>query len=96
MVLTKEEVEASLQDSDGWKADDGIWMAKDYNFHSFQRAISFINEIARLAEDRQHHPYLTIDHTKVNIKLSTLDWNGLTQKDFESAYAYDQTYQKFS
>ncbi|WP_078595236.1 4a-hydroxytetrahydrobiopterin dehydratase [Evansella clarkii] len=95
MVLTAEEVEASLYDSEGWDAEDGKWIKKEYEFRSFRKAISFVNEIAGLAQDRQHHPKISIDRRRVQVKLSTMDKQGLTQKDFESAYAYDRTYEKY-
>ncbi|UCZ52041.1 4a-hydroxytetrahydrobiopterin dehydratase [Bacillus shivajii] len=95
MILTEDQVQASLSDSKGWVLENDTWMKKEFRFPTFYKAMQFVNEIAKLAEDRQHHPYLTIDHTQVLVKLSTLDAGGLTQKDFESAHAYDLTYEKY-
>ncbi|WP_179298835.1 4a-hydroxytetrahydrobiopterin dehydratase [Evansella halocellulosilytica] len=95
MTMTEEEVQASLADSHGWSLENDQWIKKEYRFSSYPKAIHFVNAIAKIAEDRQHHPYLIIDHTLVSVKLSTLDVGGLTQKDFESAHAYDITYSKY-
>lgn len=95
MVLTEEEIQANLNDSKGWELADETWVKKQFVFKSFPQAIQFVNNIADLAEARQHHPNITIDHKKVTVQLSTLDEGGLTQKDFESAHAYDRTFEKY-
>ncbi|UTR15421.1 4a-hydroxytetrahydrobiopterin dehydratase [Salipaludibacillus sp. LMS25] len=95
MILSKNEVQASLRDSQEWELENDTWIKKQYNLPTFPKAMQFVNEVANLAEDRQHHPYMIIDHTTVTIKLSTLEEDGLTQKDFESAHAYDRTYLRY-
>ncbi|WP_026697337.1 4a-hydroxytetrahydrobiopterin dehydratase [Alkalicoccus chagannorensis] len=95
MVLTQADIDMNLKDSDGW-SQSGSWIEKEYRFSSYPKAIQFIREIADTAEDRQHHPYTIIDHTTVILKLSTLDEGGLTQKDFESAHAYDRIFAKYT
>lgn len=95
MILSNEDIQACLKDSRGWELEKETWIKKHFTLNTFPKAIQFVNELADLAEDRQHHPYLIIDHKNVTIKLSTLDEGGLTQKDFESAHAYDRTFQKY-
>ncbi|MBM7097682.1 MULTISPECIES: 4a-hydroxytetrahydrobiopterin dehydratase [Alteribacter] len=95
MTLTQEEVVANLEDSAGWSLDDENFMKKQFTLPSFSKAVAFVNEIARLAEDRNHHPQITIDHKTVTLRLYTMDVGGLTQKDFESAYAFDYTMAKY-
>jgi 4a-hydroxytetrahydrobiopterin dehydratase len=95
VILSKNEVQASLRDSQEWELENDTWIKKQYNLPTFPKAMQFVNEVANLAEDRQHHPYMIIDHTTVTIKLSTLEEDGLTQKDFESAHAYDRTYLRY-
>ncbi|WP_026690331.1 4a-hydroxytetrahydrobiopterin dehydratase [Alteribacter aurantiacus] len=95
MTLTQEEVVANLEDSTGWSLDDENFIKKEFTLPSFGKAVAFVNEIARLAADRDHHPQITIDHKKVTLRLYTMDVGGLTQKDFESAYAFDYTSSKY-
>jgi 4a-hydroxytetrahydrobiopterin dehydratase len=96
MILTNEEVQANLKDSQGWELEGDEWIRKQFILPTFPKAIQFVNELADLAETRQHHPYIIIDHKQITVKLSTLDEGGLTQKDFESAHAYDKTYQRYT
>ncbi|TMW71521.1 4a-hydroxytetrahydrobiopterin dehydratase [Alteribacter natronophilus] len=95
MTLTHEEVAACLEDSSGWELDAQEFMTKQFTLPSFGKAIAFVDEIARLSEDRNHHPQITIDHKKVTLRLRTMDVNGLTQKDVESAYAFDRTVSRY-
>lgn len=96
MVLTEEEVKQNLEDSDGWETEGEKWISKTYELPSFPKAVQFIQSLAEIAEDRQHHPYIVLDYKNVTVKLSTHDQGGLTQKDFESAHAYDRTRKKYS
>ncbi|WP_416151321.1 4a-hydroxytetrahydrobiopterin dehydratase [Salipaludibacillus sp. HK11] len=95
MILSNEEIHANLEDSEGWEQVNDSWIKKEFILPTFPKAIQFVNNMADLAEARQHHPNITIDHKKVTVQLSTLDEGGLTQKDFESAHAYDRTFQKY-
>lgn len=95
MTLTQNDIQANLKDSHGWDLENETWIKKEFNLSSFPKAVQFVNALADLAEARQHHPYIIIDHKNVTVKLSTLDEGGLTQKDFESAHAYDRTFQKY-
>lgn len=95
MPLSKEEVQLNLEDSNGWELDGEHWIQKNYKLPSYPKAIHFVQSIAQIAEDRQHHPYTIIDHKNVTLKLSTIDEGGLTQKDFESAHAYDRVAKKY-
>ncbi|WP_096435796.1 4a-hydroxytetrahydrobiopterin dehydratase [Alteribacter populi] len=95
MTLTQEEIEANLKDSPGWTLDEETFISKEFQLPSFAKAVSFVNEVAKLAEDRNHHPQIIIDHQKVTLRLCTMDVGGITQIDFESAYAFDQTIPKY-
>lgn len=95
MTLSTEEIQLNLEDSNGWELEGDTWIQKSYTLSSYPKAIQFVQSIAQIAEDRQHHPYTIIDHKNVTLKLSTIDEGGLTQKDFESAHAYDRVFKKY-
>jgi 4a-hydroxytetrahydrobiopterin dehydratase len=51
----------------------------------------FVNSVAQLAENQNHHPTILIDYCKVLIQITTHDAeNNLTKKDFELAHSIDQ------
>ena len=45
--------------------------------------------LAEIAEEAQHHPDITIRHTKVTLKLTTHDAGGVTELDIELAQRVD-------
>lgn len=65
-----------------WNIEENQTIMKDFQFENFKRAIAFVQEIALIAEQEQHHPDICISYTKVEIKLSTHDIGGLSENDF--------------
>jgi 4a-hydroxytetrahydrobiopterin dehydratase len=77
-----------LKDLNDWKFnEDGI--EKKFVFKNFSQALGFIVQVGILAEKEGHHPELFNVYNKVNIRLSTHDANGLTDKDFNLAKAIE-------
>jgi 4a-hydroxytetrahydrobiopterin dehydratase len=59
-------------------------------FDSFLQAIDFVNRLAAVAEERNHHPDIDIRWNKVRLVLSTHSAGGLTDKDFTLARKIDE------
>ena len=78
--LNDESIEAWLEGRSGWKRKEET-LVKDFNFDSFRNAIVFVNRVATLADERDHHPGIDIRQTRVRVSLFTRDVGGLTQKD---------------
>jgi len=70
------------------RAGDAI--ARTFVFKDFPAAMKFVNYVAELAEQAQHHPDVDIRWNKVTLALSTHDAGGLTEKDFELARQIDR------
>ena len=51
--------------------------------------MAFVNRVAGLAEDLQHHPDIMIRYNKVTLTLSTHDAGGITERDFKMARVTD-------
>ena len=67
--------------------DKGI--EKKFQFGDFAEALGFIVKIGILAEKINHHPELFNVYNKVNIRLTTHDAKGLTDKDLKLAKLID-------
>jgi 4a-hydroxytetrahydrobiopterin dehydratase len=66
-------------------------LTKTYEFEDFLEAIKFVNSIAVLAEEMQHHPDISINYNSVTLNLTTHDnGNTVTSKDEELAEHIDQ------
>jgi 4a-hydroxytetrahydrobiopterin dehydratase len=55
----------------------------------FVAAMAWVNGVAALAEDRNHHPDIAISWNKVTLRLTTHDAGGLTALDLDLAGAVD-------
>ncbi|MES2437049.1 MAG: 4a-hydroxytetrahydrobiopterin dehydratase [Patescibacteria group bacterium] len=75
----------------GWDVVDHKEIKKTLSFIDFKHAISFVQEVADLAEYEGHHPDLNIfGWNKLTITLSTHSVKGLTENDFIMAAKIDQ------
>ena len=68
---------------------DGEVLVKVVKKKDFAEAMAFVNEVARLAEERQHHPDIAISWNTVTLRLWTHTAGGVTDKDLELADAID-------
>jgi 4a-hydroxytetrahydrobiopterin dehydratase len=80
-----------LKDLKDWKFNDN-GIEKKLVFKNFSEALGFIVQVGLLAEKQGHHPELFNVYNKVNIRLSTHDANGLTDKDFNLAKAIENLF----
>jgi 4a-hydroxytetrahydrobiopterin dehydratase len=64
-------------------------ITRTIEFEEFMDAIDFVNDLAEIAEEAQHHPDIIIKHTKVTLKLTTHDAGGVTDSDIELAQRVD-------
>jgi 4a-hydroxytetrahydrobiopterin dehydratase len=72
-----------------WRRDGEI-ISRTFEFKDFPAAMKFVNAVAELAEQAQHHPDVDIRWNKVTLALTTHDAGGLTEKDFELARQLDR------
>lgn len=78
-----------LKDLLNWTfSNNGI--EKKFVFKNFSQALGFIVQVGVLAEKHNHHPELFNVYNRVDIRLSTHDANGLTDRDFDLAKAIEE------
>jgi 4a-hydroxytetrahydrobiopterin dehydratase len=82
--LSDVEIHRALAALNGWSRR-GDALAKTFTFPRFADAIAFVNRVARIADDMDHHPDIDIRYTKVTMTLSTHDAGGVTKTDFRLA-----------
>lgn len=86
--LNTASVSAWVKAHPGWNRKSNA-LVKEYKFPHFRDSIVFVNRIATLADDADHHPDITIRYNKVQITLSTHDAGGITEKDLKLAEQLD-------
>jgi len=77
-----------IKELDNWTIEQDV-LKKTFVFETFMKAIHFINEIAALAENVDHHPDLIIKYNQVNVLLTTHDAGNITNKDYDLAKMID-------
>jgi 4a-hydroxytetrahydrobiopterin dehydratase len=81
----------ALRKLTGWTLEaDERAITKTWALASFDDAVTLFNQIAKLANDQNHHPDVWSSYTQLRVRLWTHDADGLTDKDFTLAKAIDQ------
>jgi len=62
---------------------------RTFEFDDFADGIDFVNAVAEVAEEEEHHPDIDIRYNKVRLVLSTHSKGGLTELDFGLAERID-------
>ena len=86
--LTDEQRREALDRLNDWREDGGT-ISRTFHFRDFARAIDFVNAVAEMAEDVNHHPDIDIRYNKVTISLTTHSAGGLTRNDIELGAGID-------
>jgi 4a-hydroxytetrahydrobiopterin dehydratase len=67
-----------------WAIQNEI-LFKEFVFSTFQDAINFVNAVAKIADEADHHPDIFISYNKVKISLITHDLGEISEKDYSLA-----------
>jgi 4a-hydroxytetrahydrobiopterin dehydratase len=87
-LLTDQAIEERLRDS-GWSREDAS-IVRNFKFADFAEAVAFVNRVADVAEEANHHPDILIHGwNNVRLTLSTHSAGGLTGADFDVAARLD-------
>ena len=73
-----------------WQVVDGERLRRQFEWRNFLRAMLFVNALAYLAEQEDHHPDMTITYNVVLVDLFTHSIGGLSRNDFIMAAKIDQ------
>jgi 4a-hydroxytetrahydrobiopterin dehydratase len=85
-------IDQKLVEVTGWTTDDHKWIVRKYRFTAFMQGINFVNEVAGIAEEVNHHPMIAIDYKMVTLRLTSWHAGGSTDLDFKSAAKFDQAF----
>lgn len=77
MALTRTQASAALP---AWRYLLGR-MHLTVDAGSFTAALSLVNEVARIAEEHNHHPEIDLRYSRVHLAVSSHDAGGITDRD---------------
>ena len=66
-----------------WR-QDGQALVRDFEFSNFAAAMAFVNRVADVAEEANHHPDILVHGwNKVRLSVTNHAEGGLTEADFD-------------
>ncbi len=75
---------------EGWQGvPERDAICKTYVFDDFENAFAFMTQVAKKAEEMDHHPEWFNVYNRVEVTLATHDAEGVTGKDVELAAFMD-------
>lgn len=87
-MLSDGDVDTRLADSAWQRKGDAI--VREWKLADFAAAIAFVNRVADLAEQANHHPDIDLHGwNKVSLRLSTHSEGGITRADLDMAERID-------
>jgi 4a-hydroxytetrahydrobiopterin dehydratase len=87
-LLDDNEIKERLESSQWVRVDNAI--QRDFEFKDFAEAMQFVNVVAGIAEERNHHPDILVHGwNRVRLTVTNHSEGGLTEADFGLAHAID-------
>lgn len=90
-LVSMRPTKSTAQDISDFLTRDPEWrlqnekIFREFLFKDFAEAFAFMQRVAVIAEEMDHHPEWSNVYNKVNIALTTHDAGGITKLDFELA-----------
>lgn len=88
MTLSDDDIEAALAQLDGWERDDAA-LTKTFEFADFPAAMDFMARCAERIDELDHHPEWTNVYNRVDVRLTSHDAGGITERDLKLARILD-------
>ncbi len=79
--LTKREAEALEREVPSWSLIDSR-LEEEFQFKDFEEAMGFVERVAKIAREEDHHPDIELSYNKVRLVLTTHKIGGLSRNDF--------------
>jgi len=87
--LSEREADDLSREVPSWAHRDSM-IEREFRFKGFDGAMEFVNEVAEVASNEDHHPDICVSYNKVELRLSTHKIGGLSRNDFILAAKIDE------
>lgn len=88
--LAPDRADALLGQLQGWSiVEDGQAITRTFRFPDYYRTMAFVNALAWIAHEQDHHPDLGVHYDRCVVRYSTHDVGGLSDNDFICAAKAD-------
>lgn len=90
-ALTADEIKQYLAQVKGWEVTkDSKRISQRFNFKGFYKTMAFVNAVAWIANQENHHPDMEVGYNYCVVHYTTHAVDGLTANDFICAAKVDQ------
>lgn len=80
-ALSQVQIDQLIPEVPGWKIHEGA-LCRAYDFKDFHRTMAFVNALAWIAHQEDHHPDLKLGYNRCEVHFSTHSVKGLSENDF--------------
>ena len=89
--LSEIEIAQLIEQIPGWQLDEGRFrIEREFRFENFHETMAFVNAMAWIAHQQDHHPDLEIGYKHCLVRYSTHSIGGLSDNDFICAAKIEQ------
>lgn len=82
-ALTRESAEKMIKEIPKWQLNDAATqISREFSFKNFLRTMSFVNAVAWIANQENHHPDMEVSYNRCKLTYTTHAINGLSENDF--------------
>ncbi len=80
-ALLQPEIDNLMKQIPGWQQYDHI-ISKTFSFKNYYQTMAFVNAVAWISHQEDHHPDLGVSYKECRIEYSTHVIHGLSENDF--------------
>jgi 4a-hydroxytetrahydrobiopterin dehydratase len=88
-ALSADDLRKHLTQVPRWQEQNKT-IARTFSFKNYHETMAFVNAVAWIAHQEDHHPDLEVGYNKCTVRYSTHSAGGLTRNDFICAARVDQ------
>lgn len=92
-LLSLLEIQDLLKKIPGWKLSlDNKMILREFYFKNYYQTMAFVNMIAWVSHQENHHPDLVVSYNKCMVQYTTHAIEGLTENDFICAAKINESF----
>ena len=88
VAIAAHELRQQLPTLPGWELDEkreSAAITKTFAFANFYETMAFVNALALIAHQQDHHPDLEVSYGRCTVRLNTHDVGGISATDIDCA-----------
>ncbi len=90
-ALSEDEIERYLDELTEWalNTEDTPLISRTFSFAGYDATMSFVNQVAAIANEQDHHPLMVVEYAHCTVEFSTHSAGGVTLNDLICAARID-------